>query len=628
MVTLVKVLEAIRGDIELGTISELNKKQQPLSYGKMQALDVREEFAGLTDAVIASISGDCFSHLKVYLSQQCKLRLEQGVRLSEIMEVFDLYEKVLKDAMSAFLKNDLIHLNIYRRETDTLLDRARVFVSEYFFQLYEDTVFKQFEHLRMINQISVHLTSSLHLDEVLKYIITDAMQLFNADCGSIYLMGEIGLFGPAVSHGWNDAGLSEFIAHKAVHMPEICIFSPHKPDDQYLMDLFAAEGLCGLLAVKFIIQDRTLGILVLGLKDKAKFSSVNKGVLVTFANYCAIAVNNAQMYGKTDQQLQERIHEGRVLLEQTRAILGSMREGLIAIDADGLITLVNSEALRFLNGSWDLVGKHILEADPISRLPLVVATGKAEYDQEHVFGQKSTIINRIPIVVNGSVVGAIATFRDKQDVKNLAEELVGVKALLDSMRAQSHEFMNKLHAISGLIQMQQYDKVVEFITQIYSTRQELVSFIVKRVKDTAIAGMLLGKISSAKEKGISLRIAPRSRVAGLPNTISNISIITILGNLVSNAIDAVMDMPLDRRFVDVYIFQGKKRLTIIVSDMGNGISNSIIDKIFQHGFSTKAGNRGIGLALVQQEIRLCSGKINISTKENVGSRFAIKIPLP
>jgi sensor histidine kinase regulating citrate/malate metabolism len=209
----------------------------------------------------------------------------------------------------------------------------------------------------------------------------------------------------------------------------------------------------------------------------------------------------------------------------------------------------------------------------------------------------------------------------------LAEELIGVKSLLESMRAQSHEFLNKLHAISGLIEMEQYDKVVELIKDINKNRQECVSFIVKRIKDQATAGLLLGKISQSTEQGLVLRLKQRSNLKCLPPRFSNISMVTVLGNLISNAMDAVANVAIERRVVEVYIFEGKKYLTIAVTDRGCGIPVQCLKKIFQRGFSTKVGNRGIGLALVKQEVEVSGGRITVHSVDNQGSTVTVKIPV-
>ncbi|VBB07824.1 signal transduction histidine kinase sporulation regulator spoob [Lucifera butyrica] len=627
IVNLVGILSSIEKDINSGTIIELKKAGGPAFYLAMNLGTLVEEFTGLTQALINTIQYNSFSHLTSYLNTICKLRLEQRVRLSDIMTVFDLYETALKDAMSLYLQQDLVSLNYLRREIDTLLDRARVYASEYFFSLYEQTVFKQFEQLRIINELSAHTASSLNLNETLNFIVTNAVRLFKANCGSISLVDKNGEYLTRVSYGWREENSPQILSHSAPLFADITALSGKDPAAGSFKEVFVCERLSKFILLKLRSNQTVTGVLILGFKDDLNFTGNDKRVLFTFANHAAVAVRNAQLYGDTDQKLQEQVHEATVLLEQNRAILHSMREGVIAIDAGGYITAINHEALRMLDDIPELVGKPIEDLIPESRLPIVVATGRAEYDQEYRFGSHGVIVNRVPIIVDGKVTGAIATFRDKQDYKQIAEELIGVKSLLESMRAQSHEFINKLHAISGLIQMEQYDKVVELINQIYQNKQELISFIVKRIHDKATAGLLLGKVSQAEEKGVKLRITSRTRLKTLPAHFSSVAMVTVLGNLVTNAIEAVLDQTAERRVIHVHIFEGKKYLNITVSDNGQGISRQNQKLIFQRGFSTKKGSRGIGLALVRQEVEASGGKIAVQSQQDVGSRFSVMVPL-
>jgi len=624
---LVGILVSIKDEINNGTVNELEKLGEPLSYMSISRTELVNEFAGLTKALINSIYNNSFSYLTTYLNGICKVRLEQSVRLSDIMAVFDVYETALKDAMSSYLLQDLVSLNRFRREIDTLLDRARVYVSEHFFVLYEETVFRQFEQLRIINDISTHIASSLNINNALNFIVTNAVHVFNATCGSISLVSKTGEFLTSTSHGWKKESSPQVISNNVLSFANIVVISAKDHVLDSYNEVFISEGVEKFILIKLCSNAHVLGLLVLGFNDDRSLTEADERVLSTFANHAAVAVQNAQLYGDTDQKLQDRVHEVTVLLEQNRAILYSMREGVIAIDAEGYITTINNEAFRMLHGATELIGEHISRVIPDSRMLMVVATGKAEYDQEYKISNGSVIVNSVPIVVNGKVTGAIATFRDKQDYKQIAEELIGVKSLLESMRAQSHEFINKLHAISGLIQMEQYDKVVELITQIYKNKQELISFIVKRIQDKATAGLLLGKISQAKEKGVMLRITPRTRLKSLPEHFSSASMVTVIGNLITNAIEAVLDQTVDRRIIDVHILAGKKYLNIVVNDKGQGILKKDQKKVFQRGFSTKQGSRGIGLALVRQEVEASGGRIILKSQQNVGSKFTVMVPL-
>ncbi len=622
---LIDILEAIKDVVKSGIITELEQSQGQEGHNAIQEQLV-EETGRLTEAVVETLRQNDFTPFKVYLSGICKVYIEQGVVLSEIMLFFDLYEKSIKDAMAIYLQNDLVSLNRYRRDLDTLLDKARVYLSDLFFVLYEDTVLKQFEQLRVINEITAQLTSSLNLNDVLNFIVTHAVKLFQADCGCILLGGPDHNFSVRIAQGWQAENSPLIIVTSTRSNSGVNII--YQDDTDYgLQKTFQKEKIQTIIAIKLSIQQRVIGVLVVGFRSMKKVAATDEKVLETFANQAAIAVNNAQLYGDTDNKLQERIREVTVLLEQNRALLHSIREGVIAVSASGVINLINNEARRLLTIRDDWVGGNILDIIPDSRLPVVIQTRQAEYDQEHKIGAHTVITNRIPVIVNGEVIGAIATFRDRQDVKQLAEELVGVRSLLDSMRAQSHEFINKLHAIAGLIQMGQYNNVVELITDIYQNHQDCVSFVVKRIKEQSTAGLLLGKISQSNEQAILLRLSPRSKLTSLPARLTSTSMVTILGNLIGNAMEAVVKLAGERRVVDVHIFQGRKFLTISVRDYGCGIPKKLLKTIFKRGFSTKPGSRGIGLALVQQEVTVSGGKISVCSVPGRESRFIVKIPV-
>ncbi len=179
------------------------------------------------------------------------------------------------------------------------------------------------------------------------------------------------------------------------------------------------------------------------------------------------------------------------LLEQQDAILSSVREGIIAVNADAKITLVNDEAKRMLSIEEDIVGMPVAEAIPTTRLPEVLATGKPEYDREQVLGRTLIVTNRVPVVVNGKAIGAVASFRDNVEVKKLAEELTGVRKYVEALRIQSHEFKNTLHAVAGMIQMGRYDDALDCIIQVSESRDKLVNFASSRIRVVPLAALLI-----------------------------------------------------------------------------------------------------------------------------------------
>lgn len=314
-------------------------------------------------------------------------------------------------------------------------------------------------------------------------------------------------------------------------------------------------------------------------------------------------------------------------LEERSAMLESAREGILAVDVNSQITLVNSEALRLFNRIKlvkDPIGRNIEEYMPKSRMPIVLQTGKAELDQEFDLQGLTLLVNRVPVYVNGRIVGAIATFRDKTEVKILAEQLTGVRQFADALRAQSHEFMNKLHVIMGMVQMGFYDELPGYITKIASYHQTEVGFIVRHIKDPVLAGFLLGKLSSARESGVELTISEESYLPEAEDPDIIHELVTIAGNLIENAIDAVQRCPVKE--ITIGIFYDSGHVTLELNDSGKGISEHDQQYIFEKGYSTKGANRGTGLFLVAQSVQKLHGSIEVSSQQGEGTAFTVHLP--
>ncbi|MEH7305471.1 DcuS/MalK family sensor histidine kinase [Neobacillus drentensis] len=315
------------------------------------------------------------------------------------------------------------------------------------------------------------------------------------------------------------------------------------------------------------------------------------------------------------------------LLEERSAMLQSTKEGILAVDQVGITTLVNNEGVRLLQIAGvdgPFLGRKIDDYMPNSRLSTVLVTGEALLDQEQEINHITVLTNRVPVIVKGKIVGAIATFREKTEIKELAEQLTGVKLYAEALRTQSHEFMNKLHVISGLIHMKDYQMVSSYITKIVNHQQSEVEFVVSRFKDPVLAGFILGKLSFARENGCELIIAGEGFLPEPLHQETTHEVVTILGNLIDNALDAVADCPLKKvtlRF-DYY----DETLVLEVHDTGPGIDEEVRNSLCVKGYSTKGENRGIGLFLVQRSLEKLAGKVEIYSQKGKGSTFIVTFP--
>ncbi|MTH55307.1 two-component system sensor histidine kinase DcuS [Bacillus mangrovi] len=315
------------------------------------------------------------------------------------------------------------------------------------------------------------------------------------------------------------------------------------------------------------------------------------------------------------------------LLQERSAVLQSVREGVIAVDQNAKITLVNKAAEKLVRKAGlsmpAPVGKDINDYMPSSTLRRVLKTGEAELDEEQELRGITLLTNRVPVIVDGKTVGAVATFRDKTEISQLAEQLTGVRLYADALRAQSHEFMNKLHVILGMTQMKHYEELTAYISGITGQHQGEIGSISRIIKDPVLAGFLIGKVSKAREGGAELTCTADYPVPEGDEHLIH-ELITIIGNLIDNSLAAVEKSP--HRKIGVHFDYGDEILTVEVKDSGSGMNEEILGRIFEKGFSTKGSDRGIGLYLVRESLGRLEGDLEIVSKEGRGTKVAVYIP--
>lgn len=315
------------------------------------------------------------------------------------------------------------------------------------------------------------------------------------------------------------------------------------------------------------------------------------------------------------------------LLEERSAMLQSAHEGVLAVDSGGRISLMNAAARRLLSltgNEQEPEGEALAVYWPEHPLLRVLASGQEELEVEHEFYGVTLLMNVRPVIVQERSVGAIAVFRDKTEVKRLAEQLTGVRDYVDALRAQAHEFMNQLHVILGLVKLESYEQLASYINHLASKQQAEVSFVSKRLRDPVLAGFLLSKLSLARERGITMRLSEDSYVPLPQQEEVTHELVTIIGNLVENAFDALRGAV--RREVDVQLCWEADELMIAVEDTGAGIATEIRETIFYKGVSTKSGNRGFGLHLVAESVKLLGGHIEAYSPPQRGACFVVEVP--
>ncbi|WP_338009797.1 ATP-binding protein [Staphylococcus arlettae] len=310
-------------------------------------------------------------------------------------------------------------------------------------------------------------------------------------------------------------------------------------------------------------------------------------------------------------------------------MLQSVHEGIVAVNRDGRINLVNKSAQDIFNKAGlpsDPIGMPITDYMDSTQLPTVLETGKPEHDEEQNINGLKILVNRVPLYVNNEIVGAISTFRDKTEMDQLSQQLVGVQTYAETLRAQSHEFRNRLHVIQGMLQMENYDDLQLYINDIVEHGSEEDDNIATHIKDAALAGFLIGKLSLAREQNITLTIINKTVIPEPQHSYLTHEIITIVGNLIDNSMDSLTTA--STKSIDVQLKYDLEHLYIDVIDSGKGLCDEVKHKIFEKGYSTKGNHRGYGLYLVKQSIDKVQGNITITTPEHAGTMFSVTIPYP
>ena len=288
-------------------------------------------------------------------------------------------------------------------------------------------------------------------------------------------------------------------------------------------------------------------------------------------------------------------------------ILESLDEGIIAIDNEGNVQFVNGAAEGMLNQIESGLATRIV-GENINNLQL---------------GSETLVIDRMPIKEKGICVGEIAILHDRAEYTKLMEDLTGTRYLVDSMRANNHDFTNKLHVILGLIQMEMYDKAVSYIENITIVQRSTISKIMNTIQEPAVAALLIGKTARASELNVKFVLREGCFYSNADMQLPSELLVTIIGNLIENAFEAMndtMDYDVQKELI-FGIYSRSGAVLITTDDTGVGISEENLQRIFDNGFSTKGEGRGTGLYQVKEMVERYGGVIAVESQEGVGSTF-------
>lgn len=387
-------------------------------------------------------------------------------------------------------------------------------------------------------------------------------------------------------------------------------------------------------------DNETIGYVVTGYSDdilnKSTIDSVLFLLLMAFLGLVIGILGAVFLAGRIKRVLfGYEPEEIARLLQERNIILNSVREGIINVNSESIITVVNSEAKMLLEQAGisdcnDLYGKSAIEV--LGHVPLndIIKEGKTLVDASVRFGNTIFVVTAVPLLgisTGEQVLGAVITFRKKSVVEEMANQLTGFKNYVTALRAQTHEFMNKMHVIMGLIDMKAYNELKNYTQEIAYNRQSEVSYIVTRLKDITLSGFILGKISRSRELDIDFRLTEESEVHSELDVPSVHDIVLIAGNLIENAFDALKNYN-GERIVNLSILDFDKEIVIVVEDSGPGMSEMTKQKIYERGFSTKDDSgRGFGLFLAKQSVDSLNGTIIVESALGEGTTFTVRLPV-
>lgn len=318
-------------------------------------------------------------------------------------------------------------------------------------------------------------------------------------------------------------------------------------------------------------------------------------------------------------------YEIAALLEQREAMLHGIREGVVALDRDGRLVLVNDEAARLLELPARWSGKRPDEVLPDGKRRALLSGTEQASDAVLLVGGKVLLANRMPVDVRDERVGTVVTVRDRTELEDLSRELDSLRDAADALRAQAHEFTNRLHTIAGLIELGHHDEAVSAVTEAALGHQRLAESVAAQVRDPALAALLLVKAAVAAERRVELSLTGDSLVAR--DLADPHPALTIVGNLVDNALDAVTSTAGGGR-IEVRVRVADGALSVRVADSGPGFDPADAERLFEQGYSTKGGphRRGLGLAMVRQTAQRRGGTYRVHN--DGGAVFEVHLPLP
>ncbi len=451
----------------------------------------------------------------------------------------------------------------------------------------------------------------------------------NAGASDVYLAEEAGLVLAATdptregervdllgdaARAW--AGDIDDVGGRAI-AAQVPVYGPAAPDPT----VGESPGLVGVVVVTESYPPLT-----------ERLANVSADVLAVLGSGLALGLLGSWLLARLIKRRTRGLEPAEIaaLADHREGLLRSIREGVVAVSDEGRVTLMSDSARILLGLSQDPTGSRLDD------LPLEPGVGSLlrgpdeVHDAVLVTGDRVLVLNRNRVVHDGRPAGTVTTLRDRTELLTLQSELNTRQRITDTLRAQTHEFSNHLHTISGLIQLQEYDEVARFVDGLTRRRAELSDFVTARIDDPPVAALLIAKASVAAERSVQLDLDPASALPRLDADVSA-DVGTVVGNLVDNAIDAAYSGPTRPARVVVRLDVDGRDAVVRVADTGPGVPPDRVEELFRRGYSTKpadAAGRGVGLALVEVLSVGRGGSVAVHNDDTLGGAvFTVRLPL-
>jgi two-component system CitB family sensor kinase len=309
------------------------------------------------------------------------------------------------------------------------------------------------------------------------------------------------------------------------------------------------------------------------------------------------------------------------------AVLHAVREGMLLLDREGRVQLVNDEARRLLALPDDAIGGAIDGLGLPAPLGEALAAGVARADEIHLTADRIVVVNQQQARWAGRRLGTVVTLRDHTELRALVSELATVRGFADSLTAQAHEAANQLHTVISLIELGRAEEALDFATAELTVAQHVTDAVLGAIAVPELAALVVAKVAEAGEHGVDLRLERGARV---PDGLTDRrDLITIVGNLIDNAVDAARSAPAPRWVSLGGAVRGDEAV-LRVADSGPGLDPATAERAFTRGWSTKEARdgrpRGLGLALVGRAVRRAGGSVGVERGEP-GAVFVVRLPV-